>query len=89
MGLELLGERFAGRIAFWCPVDIQNTMARGDTEAIRAYARRMVRTLGRRDGGFICGYYSDPVGAGHTPQAVEAMCSEFLRASDELYGKPA
>jgi uroporphyrinogen decarboxylase len=89
MGLELLGRRFAGRIAFWCPVDIQNTMARGNAEAIRAYARKMVHTLGRHEGGFICGYYGDPVGAGHTQAAVDAMCEEFLYISDELYGKPA
>ena len=34
MGLELLGERFGGRLTFWSPVDIQNTMARGDIEEI-------------------------------------------------------
>ena len=85
MGLELLGERFAGRITFWCPVDIQNTMARGNVEDIRQYVRKMVGTLGKPEGGFICGYYSDPVGAGHTQEAIEAMCVEFLKVSDEVY----
>jgi len=79
MGLELLGERFAGRICFWCPVDIQNTMARGHADEIRAYCRGMVERLGTDRGGFMPMWYSDPVGAGHTPEAVQAMCEEFIR----------
>lgn len=55
MGLELLGERFAGRITFWCPVDIQNTMARGNPDEIRACVRRMLGALATPKGGFICG----------------------------------
>jgi len=79
MGLETLGERFGGRITFECPVDIQNTMARGNPEEIRAYTRKMVRCLGRPEGGFIANWYSDPVGAGHTDEAIAAMCEEFVR----------
>ncbi|MDO8587338.1 MAG: uroporphyrinogen decarboxylase family protein [Armatimonadota bacterium] len=83
MGLELLGERFGGRITFWCPVDIQQTMAHGSIEDIRTYCRRMVKNLGRPEGGFIAQWYSDPAGAGHRPEAIEAMCEEFLSISDE------
>jgi uroporphyrinogen decarboxylase len=78
MGLDLLGERFGGRLTFFSPVDIQFTLARGDVEEIRAYARDMVRLLGRPNGGFIPRWYSDPKGAGHTPEAVDAMCEAFL-----------
>jgi len=85
MGLELLGERFAKRITFWCPVDIQNTMARGHPDEIRRYVRKMVTTLGKPEGGFICGYYGDPVGAGHTQEAIDVMCQAFLDVSDEMY----
>lgn len=85
MGLDVLGERSAGRITFWCPVDIQNTMARGDPDQIRDYIRKMVGFLGRPEGGFICGYYGDPVGAGHTQEAIDAMCQAFLDVSDEMY----
>lgn len=84
MGLELLGERFGGRLTFFCPVDIQNTMARGHPDEIRAYCRRMVATLGRPEGGFIAGYYGDPQGAGHTQEAIDAMCDEFMRISAEM-----
>jgi len=84
MGLELLGKRFGGRIAFWCPVDIQKTMAHGSLDEIRAYCRRMARVLGRPEGGFIAGYYADPQGAGHRQEAIDAMCQEFMAISGEI-----
>lgn len=86
MGLELLGERFGGRIAFFCPVDVQNTMINGTLDEIRAYCRKMVKCLGRDKGGFICKYYLNPEDIGHRPQAIDAMCEEFLRLSREHYG---
>jgi len=84
MGLELLSERFAGRVTFFCPVDIQSTMVYGSLDEIRAYCRRMVALLGRPEGGFIAMWYSDPAGAGHTQEAIDAMCEEFLRISEEI-----
>ncbi|MDX9972893.1 MAG: uroporphyrinogen decarboxylase family protein [FCB group bacterium] len=84
MGLDLLGERFGGRITFWCPVDIQNTMSRGNPGEIRAYCRRMVKTLGRPEGGFLACWYADPKGAGHTQEAITAMCEEFTQISKDF-----
>ena len=86
MGLELLAERFGGRITFYNPVDIQQTMAHGTLDEIRAYCRTMVALLGRREGGFIPKWYGDPVGAGHRQEAIDAMCEEFLAISAEMYG---
>jgi hypothetical protein len=83
MGIESLGRRFGGRIAFWCPVDIQGTMVRGTLDDIRAACRKLVATFGRPNGGFIAKWYSDPAGAGHRPEAIEAMCQEFLRLSNQ------
>src|SRR3989339_1755087 len=51
MGLEMLSERFGGRITFFCPVDIQNMMINGTADQIRACCRKMARTLGRENGG--------------------------------------
>ena len=79
MGLDLLSERFKGRITFWCPVDIQNMMCRGSLAEIRAYVREMFNKLATLAGGFIAGYYGDPVGAGHSPEAIKAMCEEFVK----------
>lgn len=84
MGLELLGERFGGRLTFFSPVDIQNTMARGNLDEIRAYCREMVAHLNRPQGGFIPRWYADPISAGHSPEALQAMCEEFLK----LIGEP-
>ena len=83
MGLERLGRQFGGRITFWCPVDIQATMAHGSLDDIRAYCRKLVTTLGRPNGGFIARWYSDPAGAGHSQDAIEAMCEEFVKLSSE------
>ena len=83
MGLQLLSERFAGRITFYSPVDIQNTMVYGSLDDIRAYCRKIVALLGRPQGGFIAMWYSDPKGVGHTQEAIDAMCEEFLRISRE------
>ena len=89
MGLEFIGERFGGRVTFFSPVDIQNTMARGNLDEIRAYCRKMARLLGRPNGGFIPRWYTDPVGAGHTQEALDAMCEEFVRLSEEHRSSPA
>ena len=83
MGLERLGERFGGRITFFCPVDIQNTMVHGTLDEVRAYCRKMVDTLGRPEGGFIAKWYGDPVSAGHRQEAIDAMCEEFVKISGE------
>lgn len=83
MGLDFLGEQFGGRITFWCPVDIQRTMVRGSLEDIRTYCRTLVSTLGRPNGGFIAKWYGDPAGAGHTQEAINAMCDEFLQLSQK------
>jgi hypothetical protein len=79
MGLELMGRQFGGRITFWCPVDIQMTMAHGTLEEIRSYCHTLVHHLARPTGGFIPQWYADPVSAGHRPEAVDAMCQEFLK----------
>ena len=83
MGLENLGKRFSGRITFWCPVDIQNTMIRGSQEQVRAYCHKLVQYLGTPAGGFMTKWYSDPVGAGHRQQAIDAMCQEFLAINND------
>ena len=87
MGLDLLGQRFGGRIAFWCPVDIQHTMAHGSLDEVRAYCGEMAAKLGRPEGGFIAKWYSDPAGAGHRQDAIDAMCEEFLCLSAAFRNK--
>jgi uroporphyrinogen decarboxylase len=82
MGLDELGKNFGGRITFWCPVDIQAIMPNGSPDEIRKYTRKMVATLGRPEGGFIGQWYSDPKGAGHSQESIDAMCSEFRKIAE-------
>ena len=84
MGLDLLSERFRGRVTFFCPADIQTVLPTNDHAAIRAYCRRMAKALGTPRGGFLARWYCDPNGVGHKPEAVNAMCEEFLAISKEM-----
>ncbi len=81
MGLKELGRRFGGRITFYCPVDIQQTMVRGSMEQIRRYCHDMFENLGSVKGGFIPKFYPDPMGAGHSEEALETMFDEFEKIS--------
>lgn len=77
MGLEALDRVAGGRLAFWCPVDVQKTMVEGGLDDIREYVRRMVRTVGNHRGGLISMAYSSPESVGHTPEKIAAMCAAF------------
>jgi hypothetical protein len=91
MGIAELGQRFAGRITFWCPVDIQGTLVRGTEPEIRQYCRDLVKHLGCPGGGFLARWYSDSEGAGHRPEAVQAMCDEFVKLAptvNDVNGNP-
>ncbi len=79
MGLEALDRAVGGRLAFWCPVDIQKTMVEGSITDIEAYARRLITTLGGHRGGLVSMAYSSPEAVHHTPEKVAAMCGAFRR----------
>jgi len=79
MGVDYLAENFGGRICFWCPVDIQNTMVRGTLDDIRVYARKLIETLGAFNGGFMCKWYGSPDAIGHTWDRINAMSEAFVR----------
>ena len=70
---------FGGRIAFWCPVDIQNTMVRGSVDDVRAYARKLIESFGRFNGGFISKWYGSPQAVNHTQEKIEAMAEAFVQ----------
>jgi len=77
-GIETLGERFGGRIAFWCPVDIQTTLQSRDPEKIRQEARLLIDELGSRGGGFVAGYYGGNEAIGLTPDVQDIACKAFV-----------
>ena len=85
MGVERLSELVGGRLCFWCPVDIQNTMVRGSVEDVRNYARKLIDSFGRFNGGFIAKWYGSPEAVGHTPEKINAMSQTFVDYGKTFY----
>jgi len=77
MGLENLDRAVGGRLAFWCPVDVQKTMVHGSPDDIRAYVKRLMATVGNHHGGLCSMAYSTPQAVGHTRENIVAMCAAF------------
>jgi len=77
-GIASLAERFGGRIAFWCPVDIQTTLQTRSRAAIRQEARLLVERLGGFGGGFIAGYYEANEAIGLTADVQDIACKAFV-----------
>ena len=76
-GLENLDAAVGGKLAFWCPVDVQKTMVNGSVDDIRAYVKRMMATVGNHRGGLCSMAYSQPEAVGHSPEKTAAMCAAF------------
>jgi uroporphyrinogen-III decarboxylase len=77
MGLEELSKLFGGKLAFWCPVDIQNTQATAEPQDVINYVKKMMQTLGHHDGGLISMTYTTPEAINLPPENVSAMCKAF------------
>ncbi len=77
MGLEALDLAVGGTLAFWCPVDIQQTMVHGSVDDVRRYVTRMMATLGGHNGGLVAMAYSTPNAVAHTQEKTDAMCAAF------------
>jgi len=89
MGVERLSSLFGGKICFWCPVDIQNTMIKGTVEDVKRYARKLIDSFACFNGGFISKSYPQPEAAGHTEEKIQAMCETFVEYGSRFYGKTA
>ncbi len=76
-GIDRLAE-FAGKVSFWCPVDIQRTLQSRDAGRIRAEAAEMIEKLGGRGGGFIAGYYGGNQAIGLPPAVQDVACRAFV-----------
>lgn len=87
MGVENLSNRFGGKICFFCPVDIQNTMVKGTVEDVKNYAKKLIDSFGRFNGGFIGQWYGSPEAVGHTKEKIDAMCEVFVNYGREFYKK--
>ena len=85
MGVEDLARRFGGKLCFWCPVDIQNTMVKGTVGDVRAYARKLIDSFGKFNGGFIGQWYASPEAVQHSWEKIEAMCEVFQEYGGRFY----
>ena len=75
-GVESLGEEFAGRVCFNCPVDHQTVAINGDREQIFEYVGRLSRHLGSPDGGFI-GYIEEYHSVGMSDENYRSIVEAF------------
>jgi len=83
-GVDRLAQHFGGRINFWCPVDIQKVLPRGDLGSIDSFARELVEELGGfgnagARAGFIAGYYGSNEAIGVRPEWQDHACRAFVR----------
>jgi len=62
-GIKELSDKYAGKVTFCCPVDIQATLPKGDKKLIEQEANELVKYL-NRGGGFIAKIYGGWEGVG-------------------------
>ncbi len=85
MGVEKLSALFGGKICFWCPVDIQNTMIKGSTEDVKNYAKKLIDSFGKFNGGFMAKTYPSPEAIAHCKEKTDAMCKTFVNYGGKFY----
>jgi uroporphyrinogen decarboxylase len=79
MGIDELARRYVGRIGFFCPVDIQTTLAVGSFAAIEAKAKHLMKALGSCGGGFMAKTYPQPEAIAIPEANTKFMCEVFKR----------
>lgn len=84
MGLETL-RRFAGKVCFFCPMDIQTTVSFTREQAFER-TRYMTECLATKAGGFMAKTYPQPGAIHLTNEYMRNMVDGFAAASRELYG---
>lgn len=77
MGIDDLARRFAGRICFFCPVDIQTTLPVGSPEEIVAKAKCLMKAFGSNGGGFMAKTYPQPEAIRIPEENTRMMCEAF------------
>jgi len=78
-GVERLSRSYAGRICFNCCIDIQKILVKGVESEIYEEARRLIKLLGREDGGFIARQYPQLIHIGVKPEVNDIAYKAFLK----------
>lgn len=79
MGIDRLADKYAGRICFFCPVDIQTTLPGGSFEQIEAKVKELVRAFGSKGGGFMAKTYPQPEAINIPEANTRFMCEMFRK----------
>lgn len=85
MGLETL-HRFAGKVCFFCPMDIQTTVNFTREQAF-ARTKHMVECLATPAGGFMAKTYPQPDALHLTNEYMQNMVDGFAAVSCSYYGE--
>jgi uroporphyrinogen decarboxylase len=89
LGIEEIGRRYRGRIAFETLADIQHTLPTGNTAAIEADAEAIGKHWADKRGGLVFSDYGDGQAIGVPDLAPKRlMYQAFSRLSERLYGNP-
>ena len=89
LGIEEMGERYLGRIAFQSLADIQATLPTGNRQRVAEDAERLMKHWANADGGFVFSDYGDDEGIGvKDPTIKPFMYDTFSEWSEKLYGGP-
>lgn len=89
LGIEAIGRRYHGRIAFVSLSDIQRSLPSGCSCEIERDAADLLRWWADTSGGFVLGDYGDDAAIGVAdPDAKRTMYAAFSRGSQALYGAP-
>jgi hypothetical protein len=89
LGIEEVGKRYLGRIAFQSLADIQATLPKGDRSQVEEDAERLMTHWANRKGGFVFSDYGDDEGIGVKDPGIKAfMYDTFSKWSEKLYGEP-
>lgn len=84
MGLEVLSERYRGKVCFFCPLDIQTSLSMTEEE-IKKQTLKMTTMLGTRQGGFMAKTYPQPEAIGIGDDYMKYMTDGFIEAGKILY----
>lgn len=78
LGIEKVGEKFAGKICFESLCDIQHTLPFKSPEEIRAEAKLLLDWWATDDGGFVLADYGDGEGIGVPDSTKRIMFDAFM-----------
>jgi hypothetical protein len=89
LGIEAIGQRYRGRIAFETLADIQHTLPMGNPAEIEADAEAIAAHWALPEGGLVFSDYGDGQAIGVPDLAPKRrMYQAFSRISERLYGQP-